>query len=95
MLTTNHAYCRFSKGDEIEDEGFHQPARAKKQAQPQRPSALFSKKVAEQQRDQRQDGLCDHEIEGEGERIPELIGCGLVKIQDCFVIFGPARGRWR
>jgi len=52
-------------------------------------SALFrSKKVAEQKRYQRQDGLCDHEIESKIQGIAEVIGRRFVKIQDCFVILG-------
>ena len=61
-------------------------------------SALFrSKKVAEQKRYQRQDGLCDHEIERKIQGIAEVIGRRFVKIQDCFVILGFDRGcqGWR
>jgi hypothetical protein len=52
-------------------------------------SALFrSKEVAEQKCKQRQDGLCDHEIESKIQGLSELIGRRFVKIQDCFVILG-------
>jgi hypothetical protein len=47
-----------------------------------------SEQVAKQEGYQRQDGLCDHEIESKIQGLAELVGRRLVKFQDGFVILG-------